>query len=150
MKQMQSAVWCPPAFIQTLVMMGLGMMLVMVAGCESKAKLDENVDVVVESLAKRDYDRLMSRAGEDLKSDLSKEKFEAFADVVAEMGAYKERSFRSINIENSVSRGDYKLTFANLEIDFWIVMENDKIQGFGFDEDDFQELYKKAQQRGQP
>jgi hypothetical protein len=121
-----------PCLARPLPALALGL-LVLLPGCRSKKELDAAVDGLVESLARGDRELLKDVASPALVEEMDQEKMDHLRTAFKNLGAYRDRTLRSINIQAGVSKtGTYLLTFERGTVNLDIELSGGRVSDFRF------------------
>jgi hypothetical protein len=108
-------------------------LLVLLPGCRSKKELDAAVDGLVEALATGDRALLEDVASPALAEEMNGEKLEHLQTAFTNLGAYRDRTLRSINIQAGASMsGTYVLAFEKGTVNLDIEVSGGRIVDFRF------------------
>lgn len=134
----------------TQMAMGCALALALALGCQSKKNLDGAADALRTTIEKGDYDAFKKVVHPELHDQIPRETFDQTSRALGALGAFKERSMKSISVEaGKPSEGRYVLSYDEGDVDLELAVQEDLIVKFDLSGDTIAKALKQAAASGE-
>ncbi len=121
--------------------------LALAPGCASKKTLDKNVDRLVKAALANDYAAFKDMSRKKLVEKFPKRRFELLSQALHELGAYKERTMKGIEVKaGGLRKGRYSLRFEKGTVRLDLTLFKGKLTAFLFKGADLEKAMRKVAQ----
>jgi hypothetical protein len=123
--------------LHTLRTILLGLLGVLVLSrCSTKQKLDEGVDLLVQSAVSNNYQGFTAQSHPELVKAFPAKSFEELSHALAKLGAYQSKSMTGMEVSTERGRtGNFSLSFAKGKVTLELTLKEGKLVAFKFSGD---------------